>query len=551
MTLHARDLIRVPEETARVARAAFPKGNVYMTMRDQLELWYKDSGFAPLFQSHQGRPAESPGRLGLVTVMQYAEGLADEQAAEAVCSRIDWKYALGLELTDTGFHYSILSDYRQRLIAGGAEQRLLDDMLRQFRAQGLLKARGTQRTDSTHVLAAIRDLNRLECIGETMRHALNSLAVVVPDWLEAQVSPDWFDLYGPRFEQYRLPTGKQERQDLAERIGRDGYHLLSVIYSDAILVWLREIPAVDVLRQVWVQQFMIEDGQVRLREAGNLPPAAQMIQSPYDVEAHYSRKRQTEWTGYKAHLTETCDEQSPHLITNVETTPATTPDGAVTDIIHTHLAEKELLPNVHIVDAGYVDVDELVTGQTDHGVELLGPVQPNTSWQAKAQEGFDTFCFAVDWEAETVTCPQGKTSRIWHPKQDRFGNDVIEVRFDQQDCGPCPARQQCTRAKDHPRSLILKPQEQHIALQRAREYQQTDEFKARYQKRAGVEGTISQGTRSFDLRRARYVGLAKTHLQHILTAAAIDLTRAVAWLQGAPRARTRCSRFAALALPAA
>jgi transposase len=185
MTLHACDLFSIPAETARVAEAAFPKGNVYMTMRDKLNLWYKDSDFAPLFQSNQGRPAESPGRLALVTVMQFAEGLTDQQAAEAVRSRIDWKYALGLKLTDPGFHYSILSDYRQRLIAGGAEQQLLDDMLRQFQKQGLLKARGKQRTDSTHVLAAIRELNRLECIGETLRYALNSLAVVAPEWLRA------------------------------------------------------------------------------------------------------------------------------------------------------------------------------------------------------------------------------------------------------------------------------------------------------------------------------------------------------------------------------
>lgn len=547
MTLHACDLFSMPAETARVAEAAFPKGNVYMTMRDKLNLWYKDSDFAPLFQSNQGRPAESPGRLALVTVMQFAEGLTDQQAAEAVRSWIDWKYALGLKLTDPGFHYSILSDYRQRLIAGGAEQQLLDDMLRQFQKQGLLKARGKQRTDSTHVLAAIRELNRLECIGETLRYALNSLAVVVPEWLRAQVSPDWFDLYGSRFEQYRLPKEKQERQVLAERIGADGYHLLSAIYDVTAPPWLREIPAVETLRQVWVQQFMMDDGQVRLREAGNLPPAAQLIQSPYDVEARYTQKRQTTWTGYTAHLTETCDEDTPHLITNVETTPATTPDKKMTEPIHTHLAEKGLLPAEHIVDAGYIDAGELVNSQTEHAMDLLGPVQADTSWQAQANQGFAAACFAVDWETEVVTCPQGNPSRLWRPRQDGFGNDIIEVWFDQRDCGPCPARPLCTRAKDRPRSLKIKPKAQHIALQNARAYQETDEFKERYKKRAGVEGTISQGTRSFDLRRARYVGLAKTHLQHVITAAAINLTRAVAWLQERPLAQTRLSPFAALA----
>jgi transposase len=549
MTLHPRDLYRIPEETAHIARTAFPKGNVYMTMRDKLDLWYKDSDYAALFTSSQGRPAESPGRLNLVIVMQYAEGLTDEQAAEAVRARIDWKYALGLEMTDPGFHYSILSDHRQRLIDGGMEQQLLDDMLRRFQECKLLKARGRQRTDSTYVLAAIRELNRLELIGETLRHALNSLAVVAPDWVRAQVGADWFDLYGPRFEQYRLPKGKQERQVLAERIGDDGYHLLSAIDDAKELAWLRGIPAVETLRQVWAQQFRLDQGKARLRKAGDLPPAAEMINSPYDVEARYSRKRQTSWTGYTVHLTETCEQDDPSLITNVETTPATTPDSEVTDTVHEHLSEKGLLPSEHIVDAGYVDAGALVTSRSEYGVDLVGPVQRNTSWQAKAKQGFDLACFAVDWDMEIVTCPQGKTSRLWRRRQDEYGNDLIEVWFDPCDCRACSSRPQCTRS-NKARTLKLRSKEQHIALQEARQYQKTDEFRERYKKRAGVEGTISQGTRCFDLRRARYVGLTKTHLQHVVTAAAINLTRAVAWLEGTRRAQTRHSAFAALALAA-
>lgn len=548
MTLHARKGYPIPEETVRVAKAAFPKGNVYMTMRDQLDLRYQDSDYAHLFESSQGRPAESPGQLNLIMVMQYAEGLTDRQAAEAVCSRIDWKYALALELTDPGFDHSILSDHRQRLIAGGAEQQLLDDMLQQFQQQGLLKGRGQQRTDATHVLAAIRALNRLECIGETLRQALKSLAVVVPQWLQAQVTRDWFERYGPRFEQYRLPKGKQERQDLAEQIGRDGRHLLSAIYDDsAAPSWLREVPAVEILRQVWLQQFMMAAGQLRLRPADSLPPAELMIQSPYDVEARYSQKRQTTWTGYKVYLTETCDQDTPNLITNVETSPATTPDSQLTGPIHARLAEKELLPQTHLVDAGFVDVDELVTSQTEYALDLLGPVQKDSSWQARADEGFAAACFVINWDTQTATCPAGKTSRSWRPRQDAFGNDLIEIWFAKPDCTPCPARKQCTQAKHHPRSLKIKPKIQHTALQNARTYQQTDQFKERYKKRAGIEGTLSQGTRAFDLRRSRYVGLAKTHLQHVMTATAINLSRAVAWVQEIPRAQTPCSSFAALA----
>jgi transposase len=550
MTFYARDWYHIPEETVRIAGATFRKGNVYMTMRDELDLWYKDSDYASLFTSSQGRPAESPGRLNLIMVMQYAEGLTDEQAAESVRSRIDWKYALGLRMTDTGFHHSILSEHRQRLIDGGVERQLLDDMLKRFQECGLLKERSRQRTDSTHVLASIRELNRLELIGESLRHTLNSLAVVSPDWLRAQVSADWFDLYGPRFEQYRLPKSKQQRQELAERIGNDGYHLLAAIDQATDLPWLQEVPAVDTLRKIWEQHFVQQQGQAQLRPGGTLPPAAEMINSPYDVEARYSRHRQTEWTGYRVHLTETCEDDKPLLITNVETTPATTPDSDVTDTIHRHLAEKNLLPGEHIVDAGYVDAGELATSETDYGVDLLGPAQKDTSWQAKADQGFDIACFVVDWDAQQVTCPHGQISSVWCPRQDEYGNTVIEVRLRARDCRPCSDRPKCTRSQGRARCLKLRPKEQHIALQQRRQYQKTDEFKERYKKRAGVEGAISQGTRCFDLRRARYVGLTKTHLQHLLAVAAMNLTRAVAWMHQTKRATTRRTPFVALA-PAA
>jgi len=146
------------------------------------------------------RAAEAPWRLALVTVLQFAEGLSDRQAADAVRARIDWKYALGLSLEDPGFDFSVLSEFRARLIAGAAEQRLLDLLLRQCQTRGLLKARGRQRTDATCVLGALRQLNRLECVGETMRQALNAIAGAAPDWLRALAPLEWFDRYGRRLE---------------------------------------------------------------------------------------------------------------------------------------------------------------------------------------------------------------------------------------------------------------------------------------------------------------------------------------------------------------
>ena len=192
MSLRAELIGPVSEETARVARAAFRRGNPYVRLRDELGSVYTDVDFADLFPQ-RGQVAEAPRRLALVTVLQFAEGLPDRQAAEAVRSRIDWKYVLGLELTDPGFDYSVLSEFRARLLAGGAEERLLDVLLERLRSCGLLKARGRQRTDATRVLGALRQLNRLECVGETMRQALNAIASVEPDWLRALAPPEWFD----------------------------------------------------------------------------------------------------------------------------------------------------------------------------------------------------------------------------------------------------------------------------------------------------------------------------------------------------------------------
>jgi transposase len=406
MSLKPQTFDPVPAETARVAKAAFLQGNVYMQMRDAFGTFYADEAFAPLF-SRRGQPGASPACLALVTVMQFAEHLSDRQAANAVRGRIDWKYALGLELTDPGFDASVLSEFRTRLLAGQAEATLFDLMLKRFREAGLLKAGGQQRTDSTPVLAAIQTLNRLECIGETMRRALNVLAVVVPAWLREQVPAAWFDRYGQRCAEYRLPPGRAERYALAETIGTDGLQLMDWIYAPSSPYWLRDTPAVEILRQVWVQQFYTSEGILRWRPAENLPPSSVMICSPYDAEARYSKKRSTEWTGYRVHLTETCDDDAPHLITDVHTTPAPVSDFDMLPTIQAALATRDVLPAEQIVDAGYVTADHLVASQKEHGVTLLGPVNPDASWQAKAQQGFDVASFVVDWDTQTVTCPNG------------------------------------------------------------------------------------------------------------------------------------------------
>ena len=544
MSLHPQVCYNIPAETERVARAAFPKPSPIMCIRDELGIFFDDRDFAGLF-SHLGQPALSPARLMLITIFQFMENLTDRQAADAVRRCIDWKYALALELTDRGFDFSVLCEFRDRLLAAEQGAALLTHLLALCRSAGLLHARGKQRTDATHVLAAIRTLNRLECLGETLAHTLHQLLRDAPAWARACIPADWWDRYAQRFDQFRLPSSAPKRQTLAEVLGTDGRQLLSWAGASSAPTLVQTHPAIRVLRQIWIQQFYADERPLRLRTEADLPPAALLINSPYDPDARFSTKRDTTWNGYKVHLTETCDAEAPNLITDVQTTAATTADVAITATIHSALAERRLLPAEHYVDSAYPDAELLVSSRVTHALDLVGPVHRDTSWQAQAGQGFDLASFAVDWQTQQVVCPQGQVSRVWSPSQDEHGNPVIHIQFERTECSSCVVRAQCTRAKSGPRTLKLRPQAQHEALQAARVRQTTEEFKQRYRLRAGVEGTIAQAVRECGIRMARYRGLAKTALQHIFSALALNLMRLVAWWEARPKAQTRSSRFTA------
>jgi transposase len=228
MSLFPHPVPPIPADTARVAHAAFPKGALAIRIRDALGTIYTDAAFADLF-ALKGQPALSPWRLALVLVLQFVEGLSDRQAADAVRGRIEWKYALSLELTDPGFDFSVISEFRDRLLKDNGAERILAPLLQCLRDQHLLKARGTQRTDSTHVLAAVRSLNRLELVLETLRATLNALATEAPFWLERVAPHDWYTHYGTRAEESRLPKSEAERQRLAAQIGQDGLALFALV----------------------------------------------------------------------------------------------------------------------------------------------------------------------------------------------------------------------------------------------------------------------------------------------------------------------------------
>ena len=347
MSLNPDPIPPIPALTAQVARAAFPKGNTYLYMRDTLGTLFTDEQFADLFPT-QGQPAASPWRLALVTILQFMENLTDRQAADAVRSRVDWKYLLSLELTDAGWDQTILSEFRTRLVAQSAEERLLHTVLTLCQERGWLKIRGKQRTDSTHVLAKVRALNRRECVGQTMGHVLNVLALVAPDWVQVHADPAWVQRYAHRIEEYRLPKGTEERLQLAHSSGADGWILLRLVEDEATPDWLRELPTVRTLRHVWNQHYEPRDRGGNWRQE----TAPYLIRSPYDVDARAAHKRSTFWIGYKAHCTETCDEACPPVMTQVTTKTGADTDAHTLPDIHASLAQRDRFPALHEVDAG-------------------------------------------------------------------------------------------------------------------------------------------------------------------------------------------------------
>lgn len=545
--LQPMQIAPVPAETARIAQAAFRKGNRYLRLADEMGTLFTDAAFAALYPTH-GQPALPPWRLALVTILQFAEGLSDRQAVEAVRCRIDWKYLLRLNLADPGFDASVLSEFRTRLLAGSAESLLLDTLLDWCRERQLLKAGGRQRTDSTHILAAVRALNRVELVGEAVRHALNSLAVAAPAWLRSVSHAEWKDRYTRRAEDDRLPTKEADRAALALTIGNDGWQLLTALSAPEAPAWLRQVPAVESLRCIWVQNFLWDESGLQWRQADNIPPASKFLSSPYDNETHYARKHSMQWVGYKVHITETCEDDLPLLITNVATTAAPVPDGTATPQIHAALQQRALLPGTHIVDTGFLDAELLVDSREHFGVDLFGPTRLDYHWQARAGAGFDAQHFTIDWLRQQATCPAGKTSSGWTPTPDRYGNDTIKIKFSAKDCRPCCHLAQCVRSKKRSprRTLTIRPEQQHQALEAARRREATRLFRKEYARRAGIEGTISRCIRVTRLRRTRYIGLARVHLSHILTAAGLNMLRLGEWfLEIAPN-KTRVTPFARL-----
>src|SRR6266699_3370867 len=412
-----------PDQQIAAAIAAKYRGKrprpLAVLIRDRLGQWLGDEDFAAAFGT-RGKPGWSPSRLALVTVLQRAENLTDRQAAESARTRIDWQYLLGLPLDDPGFDHTVLAEFRARVAGAGLEQVALDALLTRLAADGLVTAGGRQRSDSTHVTAAVAALNRLELAGESVRAALEALAAAHPAWLEQRICvSDFARRYGTPMTSWRPPASQAKRDELAIAYARDGYARAGAVYDRSSPAWLRELPAVDVLRQVLLQNYTrtITGGKevIKRREkepegGDGLPPGHARIASPYDTDARWGVKREEFWLGYKLHVTETCDDAPacgcdqpgahtpttrpartdghdrhcphlvfPNLITHVVTTDATVTDNQMTEPIHDALAGKHLTPDRHYTDSGYLSAALVVGALARHGIALIGPLLADCS----------------------------------------------------------------------------------------------------------------------------------------------------------------------------
>jgi transposase len=470
MSLKPSPLQPVPEETARVAQAAFPAGNPSLTFRDALGPRFQDEDLTALFPAC-GQSGLPPWRLALVTILQFRENLADRQAADAVRARIDGKSLLGLELTDAGVDFSVLSEFRDRLLAGSQEHLLLDKLFERCRTLGLLKARGLQRMDSTHVLAAIRVLSRLALVAETLRAALNDRATAAPDWLQELAPREWYERYGKRIEAAHLPRAKAAREASARTVGEDGFRVLDALEGPEVPEEARELPSIATLRRTWQRHDERTEPlgppkrqrpapRVRFKANRDLPRAAEGIESPYDTDARYRHQRDTQWTGYMVHLSATCEPTAPHLITQVHTTAATVHEAQCTAPIQQALVEQALPPSEHLVDAASIAAALLVQSRDEHGMTWRGPTRPRPGWQAPVDGAYTIDQFAVDWAQQRVRCPQGHGSAAWweHGAQERCRPILVE--FAREDWQACPARSLCTRAQQQGRRVRPPPQAQ-------------------------------------------------------------------------------------------
>ena len=510
----------MPKETDEVGGKILGPDSVYKLVGDELFSQFPEEDFADLY-SEEGKPAISPVLLSFVTIFQYLEKYPDRQAAEAMRMRIDWKYALHLPLSYEGFDFSVLCEFRDRLLKHKAEGRIFERLVEVFHSKGLIKERGKQRTDSIAMLTKVRRLSRLELVVETLRLAVGGVLRADRAWGELTIPPSWEERYGERFVMQRHTPEEWDGYD--RTVGQDGQWLLERVNSEGAPAELKNLPEVQVLKTVWTQQFREEEGKVVYQKVTSYDGHTQ-IQTPHDPQARYSRKRTQEWVGGKVQATETDDEGYPHVITDIAGTCSSQTDYEALASIQTRLEKRKCLPAQQYVDSGYISGPNLAYSQKQ-GIDLIGPAQAVVSRQTKLPNGITTDQFRIDLEKMQAACPAG------HRVDPDFGwKGKVRFRFPDEACQACSLRPSCCVGKGG-RTLCVGLS--YPLLQQARQRQKTKEFKQDYHKhRSGVEGCLSALARGNGMRISRYIGHPKRHLQALFSGSAANLKRVARWLAG-------------------
>lgn len=520
MCLKVRPPWPMPPETAAVGKAILKEDSPYRLIGERLFEGCRENDYADLY-SMEGKPGISPVILAFVTVFQFMERLPDRQAAESVRMRMDWKYALHLPLAYEGFDYSVLSEFRDRLLAHQAEGRVFEQLVQEFRSMGLVKERGKQRTDSIAMLMKVRHLSRLELVVETLRLAVGAILKVDRAWAEALIPPSWEERYSERFVLQRHTQEEWAEHD--QHVGSDGEWLIARLTGEGAPAEIKNLAEVQVLKTVWAQQFREVQGKMVYQELKKYDGHTQ-IQTPHDPQARYSRKRIQEWIGGKVQVTETDDEGYPHLITDIAGTCSSQTDYESLAEIQARLKERHCLPKEQYVDSGYMSGPNLAVS-VQNGIDLIGPTVPVVSPQSKIPDGITTEYFDIDVEQLQATCPGGNSVG-----PDFGWKGKIRFLFPKEVCAACGLRERCCTGEGG-RTLCVGTT--YPLLQQARKRQKTEAFQQDYHKhRCGVEGCVSALARGNGMRTSRYIGNQKRHLQAVFCGTAANLKRTALWLAG-------------------
>jgi len=507
----------VPGETARLVEPLLADDSVYRLVAECVDEFLSDEQFIELY-ANEGRPGINPVLLSLVTVFQFLEKLPDRAAAEMAVMRMDWKYALRQPLDWRGFHYSDLCNFRKRLLGQGQESMVFEHLLDYLRERGLVRAGGKQRTDTTHILGAVKQLGDIEVIGEGVRLAISELMSTDAKWVMQHLPASFIKSYKRPMPNYRM--SKQELETFIQETGEEARWLLDQVALCGS-VEMQQLPTVLQLARIWEDQYQYvnePDCHCLVARQGK-DCIVDRLRTPHDPEATFGAKRDKNWVGYKVHITESLEQ--PRLVVDVTLSDAAA-SRDVNDLadIQQQVIDRELCPAQHYVDQGYTSGEQIVHSQ-QRGIDLRGAVRSDTRGKPA---GFRSSDFKVDIENEQATCPAGRQHHRWVPTTGNTDNYVaIQVFFGRQ-CLSCPffGPGRCTTS---PAGRHLSLNAYHDVIQARRQEQQAQTFQLEMRARAGIEGTISEMVRTHGLRRARYRGRSKVSLQMLFTATATNLKR--------------------------